>query len=94
MAMGLPVVATSAAFQGIQGSENNGVRIANDPASFARAVVRFLENTLLQRQCSLAARQFVELHHRWEDSARKLDCLLRERAGVSLSESQVTAVRA
>jgi sugar transferase (PEP-CTERM/EpsH1 system associated) len=93
MAMGLPVVATSAAFQGIQASENNGVRIVNEPGSFARAVVRFLENTLLQRQCSLAARQFVELHHRWEDSARKLDRLLRERAGVSRSESQVTVVR-
>ena len=44
MAMGLPVVGTSRAFQGLEATSGDGIRLADSPEIFAREVTALLEN--------------------------------------------------
>lgn len=76
MAMGLPVIGTTLAFQGIQATTANGIRTADEPQAFAREVLSFLTDAQLQRRCALQARQYVEQQHRWEDCGDRLAQLL------------------
>ena len=78
MAMGVPVVGTSETFKGIAASEQDGVRIAGDPLSFARQVTAFLQNAASSHEAGLQARRYVERHHRWEDLGAKLAAVLEE----------------
>jgi sugar transferase (PEP-CTERM/EpsH1 system associated) len=78
MAMGLPVVGTSKAFQGIHATVTDGIRIADEPKEFARQVLMLLKDPRLRRQCSLQARRYVERYHCWEDYGAHLDQLLRK----------------
>ena len=78
MAMGLPVVGTSNAFQGISARELNGVRIIDDPQKFAQEVVSLLQDPSLRRRCGMKAREFVEQHHKWEHCGQKLETLLQD----------------
>jgi len=79
MAMGVAVVGTTEAFKGIAATEQDGVRIANDPCSFAQHVITFLqEDATLRRQAVRQARAYVERHHRWEDQGAKLERLIEE----------------
>jgi len=76
MASGLPVVGTRVAFQGTKATENDGVRMAEGPEEFAEKVVALLLDRERQRECSIAARQYVERHHGWEGQCRALEALL------------------
>ena len=79
MAMGVAVVGTTEAFKGIAATEQDGVRIANDPCSFAQHVITFLqEDATLRREHARQARAYVERHHRWEDQGARLERLLEE----------------
>jgi len=78
MAMGLPVVGTSQAFQGTQATEADGIRVADEPRHFAETVLRLLADRNLHLQCSVQARQYVERHHRWDDHAARLEALLQQ----------------
>jgi sugar transferase (PEP-CTERM/EpsH1 system associated) len=79
MAMGVPVVATTQAFKGIGATEQDGIRIADDPRSFAQHVISFLQaDLMLGRQFSRQARAYVERHHRWEDRGAELERLIEE----------------
>jgi len=76
MAMGLPVVGTSRAFEGMRVSENDGVRIADSPNKFASEVLTLLRNRELRQECSFQVRRYVERCHRWDDHCSKLESLL------------------
>lgn len=76
MACGLPVVGTSLAFQGIPAGEPDGVRAADDPGLFARAVLELVRDPSLRASCGTAARAYVERHHRWEDVGVALEGVL------------------
>ena len=78
MAMGLPVVGTSSAFQGLGATTADGIRKADNAKSFAREILALLENSTLQRQCSLQVRRYVQQHHRWQDHGSALESLLHE----------------
>lgn len=78
MAMGLPVVGTSTAFQGTQAKETDGIRVADDPNTFTKQLCSLIKDPHLQRQCSTEARRYVERYHRWEDHCSKLESLLQE----------------
>jgi sugar transferase (PEP-CTERM/EpsH1 system associated) len=94
MAMELPVVGTSLAFEGIAATEEDGIRIVDDPKRFAQAVVTFLKgDTELRRQYGLLARRFVEEHHRWHDQGMKLEHLLQELVAAP-TENKVSLVAA
>jgi sugar transferase (PEP-CTERM/EpsH1 system associated) len=90
MAMGLPVVGTSETFKGIMATEADGIRIADDPRSFAKAVIALLKsNPDTRRRLAKQTRSYVERNHRWEDQGEKLDRILlgvieRRRGSASL----------
>jgi glycosyltransferase involved in cell wall biosynthesis len=77
MAMGLPVVGTSEAFQGIQATMADGIRIADDPEGFAQEVLALLKDHDLHRLCSHHARCYVECRHRWQNHGARLESLLQ-----------------
>jgi sugar transferase (PEP-CTERM/EpsH1 system associated) len=78
MAMGVPVVGTSMAFQGIKATEADGVRIADDPKTFAQEVATLLSDSGWRSQCAQRARQYVRRQHRWEDQATHLEAVLEQ----------------
>ena len=77
MAMGVPVVGTSTAFQGIRRTEESGARVADEPQLFARQVLTLLGDAELRRACSNRGRQYVERYHRWEEHGASLESLLQ-----------------
>lgn len=79
MAMGLPVIGTSQAFEGIAATERDGIRIADSPDKFAQEVIGLLRgDSALLQQCAVQARRYVEVHHRWRTQGKKLEALLQE----------------
>lgn len=78
MAMGLPVVATSKAHEGLEGRPGRDLLLEDDPAAFANAVVGLLRAPEHRAEMGRSARRFVETHHSWTDSAAKLGQVLAE----------------
>ena len=78
MAMGLPVVGTPQAFEGMKVGESDGIRIANNPEEFAVEIITLLGNGSVRQECSYQVRQYVERCHRWEDHGSELETLLLE----------------
>ena len=81
MAMQLPVVGTSAAFEGIEAGATDGVAIADEPEAFAREVLKLLADPALCERRSRAARNFVMRHHRWQDHDDALESVLNRAVG-------------
>ena len=78
MAMGIPVVGTSSAFEGMKAKDDDGIRIADTPREFALGVLTLLRDMALRQECSGQARRYVERCHRWDDHCSRLDTLVRE----------------
>lgn len=76
MAMGVPVVGTSIAVQGLAPTINDALRVADDPEGFAREVVALIRDPERRREHAVQARRYVERCHRWEDQAALLERLL------------------
>jgi sugar transferase (PEP-CTERM/EpsH1 system associated) len=74
MAMRVPVVASPAAFNGINAEAGRDVLVADDPESFSRGGVSLVDDPLLRDRHAAAARTCVERNHDW---ARILDGLER-----------------
>jgi sugar transferase (PEP-CTERM/EpsH1 system associated) len=88
MAMGVPVVGTSTAFEGMAATGLDGVRITDGPEQFAQEVLALLNDPEWRRQCSLRARRYVQRYHKWEDQVARLACLLRTIAEPPVSSDQ------
>ena len=67
MAMRVPVVASPAAFNGINAVAGRDVLVADDPELFSRGVVSLLDDPLFRDRHAAAARTCVERNH---ESAR------------------------
>jgi sugar transferase (PEP-CTERM/EpsH1 system associated) len=78
MAMEVPVVGTSLAFQGIAASASDGIRAENEPAAFACAVSELLRDPERGREMGRRGRAFVERHHRWRDHGERFEALLED----------------
>ncbi len=76
MAMGLPVVGTSAATQGIEGVPGRHFLVADDVHGQTAAVCDLLRDSARARELGMAARAFVEGHYDWEAVLAPLDELL------------------
>jgi len=77
MAMGVPVVATSAALAGLVADPGDGARRADDADAFVREVHALVTDPAWRRRCAAAARAHVERHHRWQDHGARLLAVLR-----------------
>jgi sugar transferase (PEP-CTERM/EpsH1 system associated) len=85
MAMGLPIVGTRAATQGVDGVGGRDYLVAESAQEEIEAVCALLGDTERARTLGRAARAFVEAHYDWETCLRPLDAILerlsrRERA--------------
>jgi sugar transferase (PEP-CTERM/EpsH1 system associated) len=77
MAMGVPVVGTSVAFAGLELTDLDGARRADDPETFSREITSLLQHSSWRRQCSIRARRYVERCHRWDIHGAHLSRILR-----------------
>jgi len=73
MAMGLPVVTTSAAFKGVDADRDRDLCVADEPELFAESVVRLLRDESLRLQMGRAARETAERSYAWERAYSQLD---------------------
>jgi polysaccharide biosynthesis protein PslH len=76
MAMGLPVVGTTSATQGVEAGSGREYLVADDAKSFADSVCRLLRDPARARELGRNARRFVEEHYDWEVVFRHLDEIL------------------
>lgn len=76
LAMGLPVVGTTSATQGVEGEPGRDFLVADDPAGFAAHLVDLLSNPARAREFGARGRSFVERQYDWEKVFEPLDPLL------------------
>lgn len=82
MAVGVPVVATSAAIQGIDVSDGQEVLVGDDSETFARQVLRLLSDAELRRTITKKASSKMRQMYDWDQIGEKLDRFL---TGASVS---------
>ncbi|NUU01802.1 TIGR03087 family PEP-CTERM/XrtA system glycosyltransferase [Herbaspirillum robiniae] len=90
MAMGMPVLASPQAFEGISAAAGRDLLVADGAAAFAEAAVRLLQDTLPDGpRASLAAsaRATIEEKYGWDRQLAVLDALLEHRPDVQLHAS-------
>ncbi|MBL8856998.1 MAG: TIGR03087 family PEP-CTERM/XrtA system glycosyltransferase [Planctomycetes bacterium] len=76
MAMGLPVVGTTCATQGVDGSAERDYQVRDDAPGIARAVSDLLADTQAADELGRRARAFVEQNYDWEVVFDPLDEIL------------------
>jgi sugar transferase (PEP-CTERM/EpsH1 system associated) len=81
MAMGVPVVATSRAGQGLDAEPGTHLLVEDEPAAFARAVVALLRQREMRRELARRGRAFVEAHHGWPAALAELDRVIESVRG-------------
>jgi sugar transferase (PEP-CTERM/EpsH1 system associated) len=77
MAMGLPVVATRKAHEGIDARPGEHLFVEDDPVRFADLVLSLLADPERRAEVGRTARRFVETRHSWPASMRQLDDVIR-----------------
>ncbi|MFO0726760.1 MAG: TIGR03087 family PEP-CTERM/XrtA system glycosyltransferase [Myxococcota bacterium] len=78
MAMGLPVVGTTSATQGIAGTDGQHYLVADGKEALVAAVSKLLEDEEAARALGRRARAYVEEHHDWERSFARIDDIVAE----------------
>jgi sugar transferase (PEP-CTERM/EpsH1 system associated) len=78
MASELPVVATPAANEGIQGTPDETILVREGPEAFADAAIQLLRDAALRERIGRAARRYVETHWTWEALFERLEKVLIE----------------
>lgn len=81
MAMGLPVVTTTRAFEGIDAVSGTDLLAADKPEEFADLVSRLLDDPRWRAQMGRAARARIEQSYRWEVPLGQLDAILDQTIG-------------
>jgi sugar transferase (PEP-CTERM/EpsH1 system associated) len=73
LAMGLPVVGTTSATQGVEGTPGRDYLVADDASAQIEAVCGLLRDSERARELGRCGREFVEEHYDWEVCLRPLD---------------------
>jgi glycosyltransferase involved in cell wall biosynthesis len=88
LAMGRPVVASSPAAAGLGARSGEELRVADDPADWAREVVDLLRAPQAAAALGAAGRRFVEREYVWDTAMRGLEALLETSAVMSPSAAR------
>lgn len=88
MSMGLPMVVTSVANEGIKAIPNKNILIGDSPEVFAQNVITLLQDAQLRTQMGDAARQFIVEKWSWEKHFGDLE----EMFGELVSEGGQTTI--
>jgi polysaccharide biosynthesis protein PslH len=78
MAMGVPVVTSTAAAGGVDAVPGEHLLVADTPAEIADAVLAVVNNPVERERLARAGRERVLSHHDWAASMRRLDALIDE----------------
>lgn len=78
MAMGVPVVATPQAAEGIEAKAGRDLFIENKPQRFAKKVIKIIRDRKLQEELSIKGRRFVEKEHSWQNNLVRLEDILEQ----------------
>ena len=76
LAMGLPVVGTTSATQGVEGEQGRDFLLANTVDEQVAAIARLIEDPQLARRLGVQGRAFVESRYDWDVALQPLDELL------------------
>ncbi|HIE39209.1 MAG TPA: glycosyltransferase [Anaerolineae bacterium] len=72
MAMGTPVVSTSAGCAALEAGRGRELLVADGAEEMARAILDILSDPALAARLSAKGRRYVEAHHSWEAGALRL----------------------
>ncbi len=78
MAMGVPLITTPQALEGIQAQTGRDVIMESKPEEFAKKVVEIIKDRKLQKLLSGNGRLLVEKKYNWDINMGKLENLLEE----------------
>ena len=78
MAMGKAIVSTSLGAEGIEAVDGRDILIADEPAAFADAAGRLLNEPGLAAQIGDSARQLSEARYAWSSAAHALENFFRQ----------------
>ncbi len=78
MAMGKAIVSTTLGAEGIEAVPDRDILIADEPAAFADAVTRLLNEPALATQIGHSARELSEARYAWSSAARTLEGFFRK----------------
>jgi glycosyltransferase involved in cell wall biosynthesis len=78
--MGLPVVGTTSATQGVEGEPGRDFLLADSVDDSVAAILGLLEDPAAARELGARGRRFVEERYDWEATLRPLDALLERLA--------------
>jgi len=84
MAAGLPAIATTPAWAGIEAVPNEDVIVADEPQEFSDAVVSLLRDRRRREELGAAARAAVESRYCWSRTLDRLDSIMSEVAASRL----------
>ncbi|TNE60682.1 MAG: TIGR03087 family PEP-CTERM/XrtA system glycosyltransferase [Alphaproteobacteria bacterium] len=76
MAMAKPVVATSAAFEGLQAAAGDDLVRVDGAPDFAAAVLALLGNRPARARLGVNARRYVETQHQWSRQLDRLNAII------------------
>ena len=77
LAMGVPIVATQMALEGIDVVPETDVLVANEPAEFVRQIERLVGDQALWTKLHSNGRSFVERHFAWPVIRREMEAAFR-----------------
>jgi len=81
LALGTPVVSTSKGAEGLAVTHGKDILIADEPADFAEAVLRLLDDVGLRQRLAVNGRRLVEERYSWDAIALELERLLCQVVG-------------
>lgn len=76
MAMGVPVVSSRIAADGVDAVPGEHLLVASTPQEYADAILRLLDDPNERARLSLAGRERMLTHHAWKASMRRLDDII------------------
>jgi len=78
LAMGRPLVSTSLGCEGIETINGEHLLVADEPAAFARSVLRILDDPALASGLATKGRALVEAHYSWPSVLKDLESFMRQ----------------
>jgi sugar transferase (PEP-CTERM/EpsH1 system associated) len=76
MAMGIPVVATPQAFEGIEAKPYRDLMLGEDVEKIAEGVIKLIKEVFLRKSLGKNARRVIENNYCWTKNLEKLDNIL------------------
>jgi glycosyltransferase involved in cell wall biosynthesis len=76
MAMGIPVVATPQAFEGIEAQPGRDLVLGDNAEKFAESVIKLMEEVSLRKSFGDNARRILEKNYCWTKNLEKLNTIL------------------